>query len=274
MRKLIAPLAALALLAFAAPALAAPVYDPATQIPPPHPIFTTIGKTPMVELNDGGGGLPYLHADAPYNAGDWEPALAGYVTNGTYDTELQAIDGIAQRWVVRGDRHGRRAHAAHHGRGRDHGGKRKLALVLDIDETSLSNYSAILADNFTFGDHSRAEATDEIGVKIQPTLNLYNLARSKGIAVFFVTGRPEAQRAVTEENLHREGYDGWAGLSLKPPVPAGQTLTTVQYKSGERQKIEDQGYTIVANIGDQYSDLAGGHAARAFKLPNPFYFLP
>jgi hypothetical protein len=273
MRKLIASLAALALLAFAAPALAAPVYDPATQIPPPHPIVTTIGATPTVELDDGGGGLPYLKAAAPYDAGDWEPALADYVTNGTYDTELQAIDGIAQRWVARagssGDRHGRRAHAAH---SRDH--KRKLAIVLDIDETSLSNYSAILADNFTFGDHSRNEATDEIGVKIEPTLTIFNLAKSEGIAVFFITGRPEAQRAVTEENLHREGYDGWAGLSLKPPVPAGQTLTTVQYKSGERKKIEDQGYTIVANIGDQYSDLAGGHAARAFKLPNPFYFLP
>jgi predicted secreted acid phosphatase len=166
------------------------------------------------------------------------------------------------------DRHGRRAHAAH---GRDH--KRKLAIVLDIDETSLSNYSAILADNFTFGDQSRNEATDEIGVKIQPTLNIFNLAKSQGIAVFFITGRPEAQRAVTEENLHREGYDGWAGLSLKPPVPAGQTLTTVQYKSGERKNIEDQGYTIAANVGDQYSDLAGG-AVRAFKLPNPFYFLP
>jgi hypothetical protein len=30
----------------------------------------------------------------------------------------------------------------------------------------------------------------------------------------------------------------------------------------------------VASVGDQYSDLAGGHEAVAFKLPNPFYFLP
>jgi hypothetical protein len=38
--------------------------------------------------------------------------------------------------------------------------------------------------------------------------------------------------------------------------------------------IEAQGYRIVASVGDQYSDLAGGHEAVAFKLPNPFYFLP
>jgi hypothetical protein len=29
----------------------------------------------------------------------------------------------------------------------------------------------------------------------------------------------------------------------------------------------------VVNLGDQESDLDGGHAERAFKLPNPFYFI-
>lgn len=76
---------------------------------------------------------------------------------------------------------------------------------------------------------------------------------------------------MTIENLEREGYGGWAGLTLKP---AGSTLTTVAYKSGARAAIEQQGYRIVANIGDQYSDLAVGHADRAFKVPNPFSFLP
>jgi hypothetical protein len=30
----------------------------------------------------------------------------------------------------------------------------------------------------------------------------------------------------------------------------------------------------VVNIGDQFSDLAGGFAERVFKLPNPYYFIP
>ena len=34
-------------------------------IPVPDPIITKLGKTPMVELWDGGGGLPYLGATAP-----------------------------------------------------------------------------------------------------------------------------------------------------------------------------------------------------------------
>ena len=31
---------------------------------------------------------------------------------------------------------------------------------------------------------------------------------------------------------------------------------------------------IVANFGDQFSDLIGGHSQRAIKLPNPTYYLP
>jgi putative acid phosphatase of HAD superfamily subfamily IIIB len=43
---------------------------------------------------------------------------------------------------------------------------------------------------------------------------------------------------------------------------------------GARAAIEQQGCRIIASVGDQYSDLAGGHEDKAFKLPNPFYFLP
>jgi hypothetical protein len=31
---------------------------------------------------------------------------------------------------------------------------------------------------------------------------------------------------------------------------------------------------VVVNLGDQMSDLDGGHAERMYKLPNPFYFVP
>lgn len=252
-----------------------------TTIPAPQVIQTRIGTTPLFQLSDGGAGLPYLGVSHPYNAGDWEPALREYHDSGVYDREVAMVDQLAdQRMRQAGHRYvtgARSTHTRGHGHGHGHGGPggprgpQKLAIVLDIDETSLSNYSAIAADNFTYGPNSQAEATDQIGVAIQPTLQLFQDARARGIAVFFITGRPEAQRQVTEENLTREGYTGWAGLTLKP---AGTTMTTVQYKSGARAAIEGQGYRIIANVGDQYSDLAGGHADAAYKLANPFYFLP
>ncbi|MDA0159000.1 hypothetical protein OM076_01885 [Solirubrobacter ginsenosidimutans] len=277
MRRIMLSIVAAAFLAAAAPAAA-------QNAPAPKPILTTIDKVPMVELYDGGGGLPYLGSTTSYNAGDWEGALRTYHDSGVYLNQVAQIDTLAQRAIDKGDRHYRVQYkharaAAKHGNGHDghgggHGGghmPRKPAIVLDIDETSLSNYSAINADNFTFGTNSQGEATNEVGVAIPSTLALYKDAIARGVAVFFITGRGEASRPHTEHNLIAQGFDKWSAVVLKP---AGSTLSTVAYKSGARADIEKQGFEIVANIGDQYSDLAGGHADAAYKLANPFYFLP
>jgi hypothetical protein len=51
--------------------------------------------------------------------------------------------------------------------------------------------------------------------------------------------------------------------------------TVEQFKTAMRQKIEEtMHYTIIANVGDQYSDLRGKYAEQVFKVPNPFYFIP
>ncbi len=279
MRKLSVYLLVVAALFVAAvPSVAgAQTPPPDTAIPAPSPVLIHLGKTPVVELFDGGGGLPYLGSPTSYNAGDWEPALRNFHDTGVYDTELTQIDNLAEKAVLRSvHKSDFRSHKGrfHKGHGRAHAAHfhgKKLALVLDIDETSLSNYDAIQKDNFTFGPNSQAEATAETGVKIPSTLELFNLAKQNGVAVFFITGRRENTRAHTESNLTREGYAGWQQLFLKPDA---STDTTVQYKSGARAAIEGQGYRIVANVGDQYSDLAGGHEDIGFKLANPFYFLP
>lgn len=51
------------------------------------------------------------------------------------------------------------------------------------------------------------------------------------------------------------------------------TLASV-YKSEKRKEIEDEGYVIHGNSGDQWSDLMGyAVAKRSFKLPNPLYYI-
>jgi len=248
--------------------------------PPPKPIVTSIDRVPMVELYDGGGGLPYLGSTTSYNAGDWENALRLYANgpdgvplgdDAVYLQQVAQIDAIADKAIKRATGHGwrgklRRARAAHHGHG-----PKNLAIVFDVDETLLSNITAIEADNFTFGPASQAEATNEIGLAIPSSLALFNDAKARGLTVFLITGRRENARAHTTSNLTREGFTGYKQLVLKPDA---STDSTVVYKSGARSAIEQQGYKIIANVGDQYSDLAGGHAASAFKLANPFYFLP
>ena len=62
----------------------------------------------------------------------------------------------------------------------------------------------------------------------------------------------------------------------RPPyiTCAASTCTTVEYTSQTRAHIQALGYRIVANAGDQFSDLLGGSSNRAIKLPNPTYYLP
>ncbi|MGC1360115.1 MAG: HAD family acid phosphatase [Silvibacterium sp.] len=45
--------------------------------------------------------------------------------------------------------------------------------------------------------------------------------------------------------------------------------------SGGGAAIVKQGYTIVLNVGDQWSDLKGSPQAEfSVKLPDPFYYIP
>ena len=91
--------------------------------------------------------------------------------------------------------------------------------------------------------------------------------------------------AVRAQNLRVAGYpspttlnDGEDGLFTKPaiadyppylhfcnvPTPA-TSCNTDEYKSATRQYIESLGYDIVANFGDQFSDLEGGFADRTSR---------
>lgn len=190
-----------------------------------------------------------------------------------YARQVRGIETKARAYLTKAlDRHGRT------------GGKAKPAIVLDIDDTTLLTYNYELQVGFHFTPESQdkyLESTD-----MDPVFGMNRLvewAHDKGAEVFFLTGRKEAQRDWSVRNLKNVGY----GVTLDrrhvylkdtehPPayLPCGATCTTVEYKSGTRKHIESLGYRIVANFGDQYSDLSGGAGQRTFKLPNPMYFLP
>ena len=107
---------------------------------------------------------------------------------------------------------------------------------------------------------------------IPPMLNLYRFAQHHHVAVFFITGRPQKLQQVTQTNLHEQGYFAWEGLFMKPENYREKSV--IPYKSAARKQITELGYTIVANFGDQKSDLEGGYSEKNYKLPNPFYLIP
>ncbi|WP_441248531.1 HAD family acid phosphatase [Kitasatospora sp. McL0602] len=159
----------------------------------------------------------------------------------------------------------------------------KKAIVLDVDDTSLSTYNYELETTFVYNPAGNAQY---IATKTMPAVfgmnDLAKWAEQQGYTVFFLTGRPESQRSDTAANLAAVGYPAADATHLylknkaNPPayLPCGSTCTTIEYKSGTRAHIESLGYEIVANFGDQNSDLTGGHADRTYKIPNPMYYIP
>ena len=190
--------------------------------------------------------------------------LADYVDSGRYARDVE--DAVAPA----------KAFLESHARGA------KLAVVLDIDETALSNLPAERANRFAYTAATTCDlARGPCGLRawqrmaraeaIAPVLDLDREARRLGYAVIFLSGRSEGLRAATEENLRKAGY-AWDRLVLRRGHELVETAT--RFKSAERTKLEAEGFRIVESVGDQRSDLEGGHAERTFKLPNPFYFIP
>jgi predicted secreted acid phosphatase len=209
----------------------------------------------------------------------------------------------------------------------------RKAIVLDVDDTTLTTWNYELFSNWDFNPGTNANFVGLTGTAFTGNMfpatpgmvDMVNTAKSLGYAVFFLTGRGDSQHAATIANLVNDaaagfpdvtsvtdagktvpeidagypaptaidtGHGGFTdGLFTKPPVgsypaylnkpefcgpsiAAGASCPTIQYKSGTRAYIESQGYEIVGNFGDQFSDLEGGFADKTFKMPNPNYFLP
>lgn len=156
------------------------------------------------------------------------------------------------------------------------------AIVLDLDDTSELTFGHNADHDFGY-DAVKFNDAIKNGefTAIQPTLDFATFAEQHGVKVFYVTGRHEDLRDVTLKNLANEGFPTPTEAVLKPDenppdwLPCGLDCTTVEYKSSARAHIEDAyDATIVVNMGDQLSDLQGGHAKNTVKLPNPMYFIP
>jgi predicted secreted acid phosphatase len=166
----------------------------------------------------------------------------------------------------------------------------KPAIVLDSDDTTLMTYDMEVGDmHFTFDPAEQDVWVQDQRFPATPSMVSYvNTAAAMGYTIFGLTGRNDNQKTATLGNLTKDGYTAFTadnfytkwtgtGASQQPAyitcAVAGK-CTTVEYKALTRKHIEDLGYTITLNVGDQFSDLQGGYAERSLKLPNPTYYLP
>ena len=126
----------------------------------------------------------------------------------------------------------------------------KLAVVLDIDNTSLASY-------FEGGYPTPATA---------PVLALAKDAHAKGVSVIFVSARTNLIDVATKYNLTNVGYTV-DGLYTRTLIDIASE-SVADFKTSQRKAIEANGYDIVANIGNNTTDLTGGYADTTYKLPD------
>jgi len=196
----------------------------------------------------------------PLNLSVAKAAVREYHDSGRYHADIAQVSGWVLEWVEE------RVEKAKP--------DERLAIVLDIDETVLSNYAHMDERDFGYVRDvwvewiARAE-----GTAIEPMKAVYDQARELGVAIIFLTSRVDPdEKDGTLLNLENQGMGEYERLIFK--IGKGIASTAAERKRIRRAELEEEGWTIIASVGDQGSDLAGGHAERIFKLPNPFYGIP
>lgn len=123
-------------------------------------------------------------------------------------------------------------------------GDQKVALVLDVDNTSLASHYAWPRP-------------------VRPTLAVARFAVAHGMTVFFVTGRIQRDANSIRGTLSRAGYD-FAGICGRRSLREG----LVHGKQRCRAQLEARGYTVALDIGNRRTDLRGTDIERKILLPS------
>ena len=120
-------------------------------------------------------------------------------------------------------------------------GSRKKAIVLDVDDTTLTTWNYELYSNWDFNAATNASFVGLTGTTFTGNMfpatpgmvDLVSTAKSLGYAVFFLTGRGDAQHAATIANLQNDAAAGFADITsvtlsgkTVPEVDAGYPAPT------------------------------------------------
>ena len=141
------------------------------------------------------------------------------------------------------------------------------AVVFDIDETILSNYPGMKEMDFGYISKLWDEWIKKgIAPVIEPTKKLYEYLVQKNIKVIFISGRYNDQYEITKQNFYNVGITKFDTIITK--VRGKSYPTAGKFKEEIREELVKKGYTIIACVGDQWSDMEGKHTGIKIKLPN------
>ncbi len=151
---------------------------------------------------------------------------------------------------------------------------RKMAVVLDLDETLMDNRAYFARHKVYEPDRWHQWVLKAEASAIPETLDFVKWLDRKDFKIYFISGRKEKERAATLANLKAMGVSEVDGVYLKPDDY--DKASAANFKVAARKEIEAKGYDITVVMGDQCSDLRGGYGSgdELYKLPNAIYTIP
>ncbi len=232
---------------------------------------STSPQSPTIEKRGnvvgGSDELPLLGKPQAYTVGDLIPKIKEYHDSGRWNNDIAAIAAQARnsinKWVA--------SNCRTNSTGKVRGCS--PTVVFDIDDTLVSFYPYYNEVQTDWKYNKETFSTFWTECKpppIDPIKALYNELVAMGIPITLISGRDETLKDATLKCLAGDGYPAPTAIYLRSP---DQTQSAAELKAQYRAQIERQGQTVVANIGDQQADIAGGHQLKAFLLPNPMYRL-
>jgi len=175
-----------------------------------------------------------------------------YYESGKYDEELNGVIKDAKEKFNKIEIH------------------KNSVVIFDVDETLLDNYG--LAKQMDFGyiyDLNKKWNSELKAPAIPQVKDLYEYLLGKGVNIIFLTGRNYTEYDVTYENLMKVGYTKFDTLITQRKDEL--KLKSQEFKSRKRTELTNQGYEIIGNIGDQWTDLNGPYSGIQIKIPNYLY---
>lgn len=144
------------------------------------------------------------------------------------------------------------------------------AIIFDVDETVLSNYKYIKELDFGYRHDLWVEYMKKSQAEaITPTKKIYKWCVENNVKVIFLTGRGHDVYQQTYRNLLLQGFTEIEKLICRSESEL--KLSAAEYKSAQRKSLSEEGYNIIATIGDLNSDLVGENAGLKVKIPNYLY---
>lgn len=139
----------------------------------------------------------------------------------------------------------------------NHDSERKVAVVMDIDETILDNspFMASLVDDETDNLEGWYAWTRAATAKALPgALDFVNYAKNRGVEIFYITNRDINDHASTLLNLRREGFPFSDSAHLLVKNDLSYSSGNTSSKKSRREKVQET-HDILLLIGDNLNDF-------------------